>query len=579
MAHSKVAPPRETTRAFGFAHGRAGAVVVALVALVTCVAGLRNGFAHDDVLIVLGDPRIRSAGHWLDILTNPYWPPPFRQDLYRPLATLLLKLEFAVGGGSPLAFRVASYGMNVAASLGVLALARRLLSPTPALIVALLFAVHPVHVEAIALGVNQNELLVALIACVAVARYIDWRRANAMTALRWAAIAALYVAAMLLKEHGFVLLGLLAATELLLVDTPSSEKRRAVLRPLALLFGLAVVVAVVRMIVLSNLVGTFTAEALVGLGIGGRALTMLSVVPEWLRLFAWPAHLRADYSPHEFVASTGFGQAEVLGLAIVVLTLGLFGFTRKRAPSVAFGILWCIVALLPVSNVIMPTGILIAERTLFLASIGFLIAVCATADWLLTARLANATPGLSPALCGVGALLVVGGAVRSSARQHVWRNDGYLWLASAADAPRSFRVQYALGDVLFDLGRRREAIDAYERAIAAAPEPWTIRNDLARRLREIADDDEAIIELRRSLEENSRQPAAEAELVAALIATGRYELARRQAAAARAATPQAPIFYGLERIADSAITARAPAGSVRLRILNGSENLIRRPAD
>ena len=84
--------------------------------------------------------------------------------------------------------------------------------------------------------------------------------------------------------------------------------------------------------------------------------------------------------------------------------------------------------------------------------------------------------------------------MRSSARQHVWRNDGYLWLASAADAPRSFRVQYALGDVLFDLGRRREAIDAYERAIAAAPEPWTIRNDLARRLREIADDDEAIIE-------------------------------------------------------------------------------------
>ena len=61
--------------------------------------------------------------------------------------------------------------------------------------------------------------------------------------------------------------------------------------------------------------GSFTAEALGGLGVGGRALTMLTVVPEWFRLFLWPAHLRADYSPQEIVAATQWGMDQTFGAA------------------------------------------------------------------------------------------------------------------------------------------------------------------------------------------------------------------------------------------------------------------------
>ena len=86
----------------------------------------------------------------------------------------------------------------------------------------------------------------------------------------------------------------------------------------------------VRTLVLSGVVGpTMIAEALRGQTIGGRLLTMLQIVPQWTRLLVWPVHLRAEYSPREFVASTSFGGEEAMGLAIVVLV------ARCRSGSLA----------------------------------------------------------------------------------------------------------------------------------------------------------------------------------------------------------------------------------------------------
>ena len=160
---------------------------------------------------------------------------------------------------------------------------------------------------------------------------------------------------------------------------------------------------------------------------------------------------------------------------------------------------------------------------------------------------------------------------KSIGRQRIWRNNGILWLASSHDAPRSFRIQYALGDLFFDIGQPESGIEAYRRAIAASPEPWVIRNDLARRLREVGKDTAAIDELKISLSERPDQPDARAELIAALIAVGEYELAIREARTAASKWIDAPIFAGLSRVADSALIKQAPPGTVRLKIRTGAD--------
>jgi hypothetical protein len=131
-----------------------------------------------------------------------------------------------------------------------------------------------------------------------------------------------------------------------------------------------------------NLAGTFVAEHLVGLSMGERAIAMLAVVPQWFRLLFWPAHLRADYGPAEFVAQTAWSWDHTLGLMLLTGSLVLAIASWRRAPLATFGICWSTIALFPVSNVLMPTGILLAERTLFLPSVGAMLALGAFATIL-----------------------------------------------------------------------------------------------------------------------------------------------------------------------------------------------------
>lgn len=539
----------------------------AAVALAASLAGVLNQFVIDDVSLIEHNARAHSLLNWRELLTSPYWPPPFAPELFRPVTSLLMALEYALGGGGPLVFRIVSYGLYAACAVGVLALASRLLSRRVAVGTAVLFAAHPLHVEAVALGVNQAELLVALIAVVIVCRYVDVRRAGPVPVREWATFAALYAAAALIKENAFILPGLLLAAEWLLVPEVAFVARvRALWRGYAVLAGVGALLLLARGAVLSgNVGGAISAEALAGLGIGGRTLTMLQVVPTLLRLMAWPAHLQVDYSPDEIVASTSFGAREAAGLCLVLVALATAFAVRRRAPAASFGLAWCAVALLPVSNVFVPTGIVLAERTLFLPSVGFVLAVGAAAERLMAAASAPRarTHMVLAGLCGA---LALAGIARSAERHRAWRNSAHLWLVSSRDAPRSKRIKQVQRDAIAAL------VQEYEAAIVSAGKPWPLRNALALRLRLMGDDTAAVTQLRLSLSENGNQVGARVDLASALLALGRYGEARRVADSAIVAGDPAPAFRTLRDLADSAEAAHAPAGSVRLAIPAGPDS-------
>jgi protein O-mannosyl-transferase len=393
--------------------------VVGFVALAASVAGLLNDFVYDDIAIIRDNVRIHGFEHWREILTLPYWPPPFVQQLYRPATLFLLALECRLGGGSPIVFRLVSYALYVMSALAVFWLASRLMSRRAALCSALLFAVHPVHVEAVALGVGQAELVVGILAVAMVYRYIERRRAGGLTTRDWLLLAVLYAVAALCKENGFVLPALLMAAELLPLDALSLRKRIAKLwLGYAGLAAVAAVLIAIRVAVLRGQAFHVVATAsIAGLSIGGRAIAMLQIVPMWLQRFVFPAHLQVDYTPT--TAASGNSTFQVLaGVAIIVCALAIVVLSRRRAPVLAFGLAWCIIGLLPVSNLI-ATGVVLAERTLFLPSIGVVIAVGGLAEWILAQR-PGATPRrVATAACGV---LLILGIVRSASRHHVWNS-------------------------------------------------------------------------------------------------------------------------------------------------------------
>ncbi len=160
-----------------------GLLALIALAIIASLTTLPNDFTQDDAAILLNDQGLRdlSLGR---IFLEPYWPAGFRRDLYRPLTSLFLGLEWSVGGGSPLVFRIISITLYVLATLACFALARRLLPGLWAWGATALFAVHPVHVEAVAVGVNQAELMVGFILAVTMAWYLERRTAGP---LQWRA--------------------------------------------------------------------------------------------------------------------------------------------------------------------------------------------------------------------------------------------------------------------------------------------------------------------------------------------------------------------------------------------------------
>ena len=448
-------------------------VGLAALAVLVTAPGFGNRLAQDDLPLILRNETIHTLSRPDRFFTTPYWHDPFPAALYRPLATTGLALQWKAGNGAPSVYRWVSAALLAGAAVALFQLAMLILPLAAAAAVSALFVVHPVHVEATALGVNQGELVVGLLLCWATAIYIRERKNGGLRFRSAAVIVLLYLAAGLFKESALVLPGLLLAAELTLLDDPRTFRTRLLLlRPFYLVLGLvlALILGARTAVLGGDLVGTFTAPSMAGSGLGGRTLTMLGVVPQWIRLLFWPEHLQADYGPNEIVTATGWGVAQWAGLGVLAAGSLILVAARRRLPVLAFGLGWIAVALIPVSNVLVPTGIMLAERTLFLASAGAALAVGAVLTLAWRTRERKIPDAARWGTAGLVVFLVAVGAWRSRSRTRVWQDQKTLLNQTVVDAPKSYGAHLALVRFLEDSGSTEAAASHYRRAAALNPD-------------------------------------------------------------------------------------------------------------
>ena len=423
---------------------RLAAPLIAFLAVASSIVGIVNQFTYDDRNIVELNPVMHDSHAWARLFVSSYWPRNWGGDGYRPITILAFKIEYAIGHGSPIVFHAANILLAALASLLVFFVARRLLPVWAAWITAAVFAVHPVHVEAVANVVGQSELLVACAILAATSLYLRDRLRGPLQPATAAQIFVLYAVACFAKEHGIVLPGILGMAELIVVrdETPWRERIRA-LRPIYLTLVLIAVVFVgARSYVLADhgIAGfqPFTPFSALRISTRDRILTAIGVVPQWVRLLYWPARLSPEYGPPEIPIAQGWSLLVVPGLLVLAAVLLLAVLLRKRQPVISFGVAFFCVALLPSSNFVLPAGIVLAERTLFLPSVGAMLVLGALAvvirDWIRArfgerrdvARLGQA----------VIALVLAAGTARSLQRTTVWHDNERLFRQAVIDSPR-----------------------------------------------------------------------------------------------------------------------------------------------
>lgn len=449
------------------------------VALAASVTSIGNGYVYDDVPAVRDDPRIRSLGNIPALLASPYWHGDIRDRIYRPATTVSFALDRAIGGASPAPFHVTNVLLHLLVTALVLTLAAALMG-RGAVVAGLWFALHPVHVEAVANIVGRSELLAAAAYLGAVLAY----RAEGAAALRAPASARRALLALLVlacaalafgaKEHALTL-----PATLLLMDAWQARADGGSLRARAtghLVLWLGVVALGVgylgaRATVVGSLGAGSPAAGLQDLTAAGRAMVMMPAFAVWAQLLLWPLHLSADYSPDAFVPSLILTPGHLLGAGVVVAAAAGAWLGRRRLPAVTFGLLLVAITASVATNIATPTGVTIAERVLYLPSAGAAIVLGALWERLPPAPLVWPATALVLALLGA----------RAVARIPVWHDEDRFFDALVHDAPDSYRTFWAKGARAFERRDGRTGEQEMRRAIQVYPGDGALIQELGER--------------------------------------------------------------------------------------------------
>lgn len=433
---------------------------LAVLAFAIYANTLAGGYAFDDGVALLENRFVQAGFRGIpDILTKDAFASYYESlgvsqnqlpaGRYRPLSTLTFALEQGLVGNKVAErhfVNVALYAVLVVAFYWVL---RRWLSPgrPAAFLAALIFAVHPIHTEAVANIKGRDELLSCLFFLLTLAFALRHDESGRGRDLGLSLVS--YALALLSKEYGLTLLVLLPVLLHLRGRRGAGALFRAVRGHLA--------VAAAYVVLRLSFVGvslTPSKELLNNpylFAAPGEALaTKIAVLARYLRLLVWPHPLACDYSYRQ-IPYVGFGDPAFwvsLTLHGVVLAAGLF-LLRRRHP-LAFAVTLYLGTLLMVSNLVLDIGATMGERLVFHSSLGFVMVVA----WPLGAVLEGGSLWTRRAVWAAVGLLTLAGSAATVARNRAWSNDETLFTTDVAAVPNSALVRTNAGAMLVEQARR-----------------------------------------------------------------------------------------------------------------------------
>jgi protein O-mannosyl-transferase len=396
-------------------------LAVAACAIAVYLGALSNGFSLDDVPIIATNPLVHRWSALWQVFTQPYWPASTGAAMYRPVTLATYALDWQVG-------RVAwLHAMNVlwhaGASVAVAAMARRWSgSAGGALVAGILFAVHPVHVEAVANIVGRAEMMATLGVIVSV--YAALERDDL-----WLSLGA-FALGLLSKETAATAPALIAAAWFAGVGSRSRLPQGRMLAYVAGWIAVGTAYWAVRWGVLHAAPQQMqAAPVFAGASFPAVRLTAVAAFADFARLLVLPVTLRVDYSPGErTLVTTPLDARFLLGALCFMAWAALLVWSWRRDRRLeAYGLCWIAIALLPVANLLFPVGVLVAERTLYLPSVGLALIAGAWLRRLPPRRLAIAAT----------AVFLIGGA-RTALRVPVWANSDSVLRSVSRDSPRSY---------------------------------------------------------------------------------------------------------------------------------------------
>jgi hypothetical protein len=459
-------------RSFDFKHA-VPAVIAAVAALLVYAVTLAGTYVYDDVAVVQQDQRVRKIDQWPQILTRDYFNGGV-DNLYRPIVTFSYAFEWWIHGDRPWLFHLVNVLLNAVVAGMVAEMTRRLAmlgshprANTAALMAGLLFAVHPVHVEAVANIVGRAELASALCVVLAIVLLLpplaprfagaepgqrpgltEGTFSQPADGVHVAAALAIAVLGLFCKEQALLqpLLWLFGWFLLIRGRFTLTEKSR----PSGRLLLLATCWIWAAYLVLREHFFRFdwdrsfldySVQPMVLSNGIDRVLMLIVLIGHYARLLVWPTHLSPDYGGDVIGSAVHLSDPYLwTGVAAILVWIAAVVVRRRNRPLVFC--LLCFAAIYGMTgNIITLIGTNLSERLMYLPS-AFLFAAIGIAASGIKARPSGPPPIRVACLIFSVALALMSWQTVSYARQ--WNHPSELFATALKAHPGSVQLYLLL---------------------------------------------------------------------------------------------------------------------------------------
>jgi len=431
-------------------------IICAVFAFLLYSNTLNHQFAYDDYPTIYGNritmqgfkgiPQLLHTSYWYGLNGEEDW-------LYRPLSMVMFAAEWEIAPNKPALghwINVLLYALTAVVLLKFLSNLFENKNVLLPLAITLIWIAHPIHTEVVANIKSRDEILCFLFCILALDNFLRYIKAPETSMLVKACI--FYFLALMSKESAITLVGIIPL--MIYFFSNATIKRNIIISAIALVP--AGIYMILRGMVLSSVIDIndipLSDNALVGAHGNfnlekGTAFYMLAL---YLKLLFFPHPLSSDYSFNQVPLVTITNPVSLFAL-IAYSGCTIYALLRiPRKDPVAFGILFFIIIISIVANVLFLTRSTMAERFLYIPSLGFAIIIViligrlfkidfnAKINFTRLENLFSYNKKFSYLICAI--LLLA--SIKTIARNPDWKNDTTIFSADAVNAPNSSRVHF-----------------------------------------------------------------------------------------------------------------------------------------
>jgi Flp pilus assembly protein TadD len=462
-------------------------VALCLILLLTAVVytnSIHNDFTNwDDLGLVVENPAIRSLS--IDNLIDIFTPKPGKT--YQPVRVLSYAIDYSLWKLNPLGYHLGNIALHGFSAVILYLLLASLLNQIRAesslesnrliaLLASLLFAVHPVNVEAVTWISSRKYGLLTFFYFSSLYFYIKNSEKGRHHRIYYALSVVSYVLSLLSSPFSVTLPAILFLYDYCRIRDLNLYN---IIKSRLLFYLPYLVLSISQFLILLN---SFTTTPGPEPAIKSHEmnnifytfLTMLRVLYDYMKNLIFPFWLNNMYV--DYTSTSLFEYKVILSLLVIFLLLGILFFQVKADNKVnLFCLGWFVLTWLPVSNII-PISTKMADRYLYLPAVGLFLLFSLSVYSISHRWFSRKAKQLVTVPLMV--FLVFSLSYLSIDRNRVWANSQTLWEDSLRKAPAYWVPHMNLGLTMAQQGRIEEATAYYQEALRLNPNSVHTHNNL-----------------------------------------------------------------------------------------------------